>query len=372
MVHVRERRPSFRCTVEPVKLSELGEDGFLARLRDRLPAPGPAVVLGLGDDTAVLDLPQAERTLVTTDVLVEGVHFLRRTLPPRFIGRKAVAVNASDIAAMGGRPVGILMSLMTPAESSVSELMELFDGLIERASGLGADLVGGNLCTSPGPLAVDVTIVGASRRGRIMERRGARPGDAIYVSGKLGASAEGLRLLNEGVALAASGSLIVPNSLRSGPLPLAEQCLRAHIDPEPRLELGAFLCENEVATACIDLSDGLARDLHRLCRASGVGSRIEESALPVHPGVLAWEGLRKRPPLDLALAGGEDYELLFTVRKEGLLERWRQEGSVPITRIGEVIDSREGIRLATREGSERSLEPAGWDHFLPPSSQRGA
>ena len=354
-----------------MKLSELGEDRFIERLRERLPEPGPEVVLGIGDDTAVLDLPKKERTLVTTDVLVEGVHFLRRTLPPRFIGRKAVAVNASDIAAMGGRPVGILMSLMTPVDSNVSELLELFDGFIERATELGADLVGGNLSTSPGPMVLDVTIVGVSRGGKVLERRGARAGDGVYVSGKLGASAEGLRLLNEGMALAASWSLIVPSALRSGSLPLAEQCLRAHIDPEPRVALGAFLCENEIATACMDLSDGLARDLNRMCLASGVGSRIEESALPIHPGVLAWEGLRKRPPLNVALAGGEDYELLFTAGEERRLEDWRQEGRVSVTRIGEVTDSRKGVRLVTREGIERALEPAGWDHFLERNARRG-
>jgi len=350
-----------------MKLSELGEDRFLERLRERLPAPGPEVILGLGDDAALLDLPGKERTLVTIDALVEGVHFTRRTLPPRFIGRKAVAVNVSDIAAMGGRPVAIVLSLIVPVESSVSELMLLFDGFIERSSELGVDLVGGNLSTSGGPMVLDVSLLGATRGGRVLKRDGARPGHALYVSGKLGASAEGLRLLEEGMAFSASGSLIVPNSLRTGSLPLAEQCLRAHMDPEPRVELGAFLCERQIATACIDLSDGLALDLNRLCGASGVGCRIEEYALPIHPGVMAWEGLRKRPPLDVALAGGEDYELLFATGKESKLEEWRATAGVAVTRIGEVTPSGDGIRMVTREGTERSLDPAGWDHFLPRS-----
>ena len=353
-----------------MKLSELGEDRFLERVRERIPEPGPEVVLGVGDDAAVLDLPKKELVLVSTDVLVEGVHFVRRTLPPRFIGRKAVSVNVSDIAAMGGRPVGILMSLITPVDSSVSELLELFDGFIARATELGVNFVGGNLSASPGPIALDVTIVGVTRKGSALKRAGARVGDAIYVSGRLGASAEGLSLLNGGMALSASGSLIVPKALRSGSLPLAEQCLRAHLDPEPRLALGAFLCENEIATACMDLSDGLARDLNRLCRASGVGSRIEERALPIHPGVMIWEGLRNRPALDVALAGGEDYELLFAVGDESRLEDWRQKGGVSVTRIGEVTEPGRGIRLLTREGNERPMEPAGWDPFLQRGGQR--
>jgi thiamine-monophosphate kinase len=346
-----------------MKLSDLGEDRFLERLRERVPKPGPQVKLGIGDDAAALVMPDGEQALVSTDVLVEGVHFTRQTLPPRFIGRKAVAINVSDVAAMGGRPLAVLLSLMTPVDSGVGELLELFDGFIERARELGVDLVGGNLSSSPGPMVVDVTIIGASHGGKLLRRRGARAGEAVYVSGKLGASAEGLRLLNAGLAFSASGALIVPSALRSGPLPLAEQCLRAHIDPEPRVELGKFLCERGIASACIDLSDGLAQDLNRLCAASGVGSRIEEGSLPIHPGVLAWERLRKKPPLELAVAGGEDYELLFTSRHERRLEEWRQEEKVPLTRIGRVTKSSERVRLVTREGRERALEHTGWDHF---------
>ena len=187
---------------------------------------------------------------------------------------------------------------------------------------------------------------------------------------KLNAPEKSLYYLEQ-VSLSNIQPHLVPTALRSGSLPLAEQCLRAHIDPEPRVALGAFLCENDIATACMDLSDGLAQDLNRLCRASGVGSRIEESALPIHPGVMAWEGFRNCPPLDVALAGGEDYELLFTVGEENRLEDWRQEGRVPVTRIGKVTEAGKGIRLVTREGSERVLEPVGWDHFLPRSDQRG-
>ncbi len=346
-----------------MKLSDLGEDRFLERVRDLVPKPGPLVRLGIGDDAAALAIPNGEQTLVSTDVMVEGVHFTRQTLPPRFVGRKAIAINASDIAAMGGRPVAALLSLVTPAETGVGELLELFDGLLAHAGELDLALVGGNLSSSRGPIVVDVSVVGATRKGRLLRRSGARAGDAIYVSGRLGASATGLGLLNEGMVVSASGALIIPSALRGGPLPLAEQCLHAHMDPEARVELGKVLCEQGIASSCIDLSDGLARDLNRLCTASKVGSLIEETALPIHPGVLAWERLKKKSPLDVALAGGGDYELLFTTRKEARLEKLRAELEVPITRIGEVTKASEGIRLVARDGIERVLEPAGWEHF---------
>ena len=346
-----------------MKLSDLGEDQFLERVRERVPRPGPQVKLGIGDDAAALVIPEGEQTLVSTDVMVEGVHFTRRTLPPRFVGRKAVAINVSDIAAMGGQPLAVLLSLATPMDTGVVELLEVFDGLIARASDFGLDLVGGNLSSSPGPVVLNVTVVGATRKRKLLARSRARVGDAIYVSGKLGASAAGLRLLNEGMVFSASGALIIPSALRGGPLPLAEQCLHAHMDPEPRVALGRLLCERGIASACIDLSDGLACDLNRLCTASDVGSRIDEMDLPIHPGALAWERLKKRSPLDVVLAGGEDYELLFTTHKEERLEKWRAEFEVPVARIGEVTKASDGVRLVTREGSQRALEPAGWNHF---------
>jgi thiamine-monophosphate kinase len=308
-------------------------------------------------------MPAGELALLSTDILVENVHFTRQTLPPRYIGRKAVAVNASDIAAMGGCPVGLLVSICVPAETEVEELLTVFDGVIERSSELDIDFVGGNLSQSAGPMSVDVNILGATHGGGMLTRRGARPNDSIYVSGKLGAAAEGLDLLNEGMAVSASGAVLVPQHLREGPVPLAEACLRAHLDPEPRIELGRFLNEHNVASSCIDLSDGLSRDLHRICAESGVGARVDETSLPIHPGVLAWERARRRPALERALAGGEDYELLFTSSEDHMLREWQGERGEIVTRIGVVTDPDEGIQLHLRDGTKRILSMEGWDHF---------
>lgn len=346
-----------------MRLTDLGEDGFLEKLRNRVPAPHPWVKLGMGDDAAALTVPAGELALLSTDVLVEHVHFTRQTLPPRFVGRKAVAVNASDIAAMGGRPLGILVSLCAPVDSEVDELLELFDGIVSRANELEIDLVGGNLSQTPGPMMIDVSILGASHGEKVLTRAGARPGDSIYVSGKLGAAAEGLDLLKEGMAVSASGALLVPASLRDGPIPLAERCLSAYRDPEPRIGLGRFLCKRGAASSSIDLSDGLARDLLRLCRTSRVGARIEETALPIHPGVLAWERVRGRPALEQAIFGGEDYELLFSSSDDEALDEWQEKQEIPITRIGTVTESSEGAKLILRDGVERILEAGGWDHF---------
>ncbi len=345
-----------------MKISELGEDDFLSALSRRFPSDSERVPIGIGDDAAVLAPFEGERLLFATDSLVEGVHFTRQSLPPRFAGRKAVAVNASDIAAMGGVAHAVLLSLCVPEETEVETLWQLVDGAGERAQELDMQLVGGNLARSPGPMVIDVTILGSTVEGRALLRTGARSGEAIYVSGNLGAAVTGRELLRRGAALSPSG-LVVPDALRAGPLPLAEGCIRAHIDPQPRLELGRLLNAREMATSCMDISDGLGVDLRRLCRANGLGARIEESALPLDPGLLAWESAWRGDPLARALSGGEDYELVFTVRSETKLESLREKLPLALTRIGAVGDKDGPLEIRRRDGRVEPLEALGWDHF---------
>ena len=346
-----------------MKLFELGEDAFLRELETRIGSDPERVPIGIGDDAAALAVPPGENILVTTDALVESVHFTRRTLPPKYLGRKLVAVNASDIAAMGGVPLGVLLSLAVPEDTDAAGLWQVIEGASERAGELGMSLVGGNLSRSPGPIVADATVVGATIGQRALRRKGARPGDAIYVSGKIGASVTGLELLEKGAALSPAGDLIVPETLRGGPVSLAEVCIRAHIDPEPRIALGRALNEGETATSAIDLSDGLAMDLARLCRASGVGARVDEASLPLAPGLLGWERSFGRDPLARGLSGGEDYELLFTVGDEKRIEALRETSDVPLTRIGVVREDPGVVEIFGRDGSISSLRPSGWDHF---------
>ncbi len=350
-----------------MRLSELGEADFLRELGARF-TDHPDVPIGIGDDAAAIRMPDGESVLVTVDSLVEGTHFLPSTTPPRFVGRKSVAVSASDIAAMGGRARAAVMSLIAPPEIELASVWEVIDGAAEKCEELGMALVGGNMARSPAGLIVDVTVLGHTVDGRTLKRRGAAVGESSYVSGTLGRSACGLKLLQAGATLSASNGLVAPAHLRSGPLELAPECIRAHLDPEPRLALGVELSARELATACIDLSDGLSIDLVRLCEASGVGARIHESFLPLAPGLVAWEREWERDPVELGLNGGEDYELLFTSTPPlgGGQEAIASVVGVPLTLIGEVVAREPGAPVVSwvrDDGSVEPLETTGWDHF---------
>jgi thiamine-monophosphate kinase len=353
-----------------MRLDELGEDAFLQELAQAASDPKPHVALGIGDDAAVVCLPEGELALFATDALVENVHFRLPQTAPRFLGRKAVAVNASDLAAMGGHPLAVLLSLTTRANEDVTTLRAIVDGVAERADSFDASLVGGNLAVTDGPLVVDVSILGSTEGKRYLKRSGGLANQAVFVSGRIGASACGRALLDAGVVLGSGGGVVAPESLGESPLQHAESAILAHIDPEPRLSLGRALAERGLATACVDVSDGLSIDLHRLCRASGVGARIYESALPLAPALLSWERAFGREPLERALGGGEDYELLFSTSDAKAVEALRDETECPLTRIGELTEQ-QGLVLVQRDGGERRLEPTGWDHFRPGSEGGG-
>lgn len=348
-----------------MKLSELGESAFLEQLRSRFP-PDDRVPVGIGDDAAAVVTPPGEQILLTVDTLVEGTHFTRETLPPRFLGRKALAASVSDIAAMGGAGLAALLSLVVDTDLEVATLWQIVDGAAERADELEMTLVGGNVSAAKGPLVVSVTAAGTTLESRCLRRDGARAGDHVYVSGKIGASACGLELLRKGVVLSSTSSLVFPPSLREGPLALAEPCIRAHIDPSPRLTLGRELSTRQLATACIDVSDGLSVDLARLCRASGVDARIDEQSLPIDPGVLAWERAWARDATARALSGGEDYELIFTARPDADVASLYDGVDVSITKIGELVEAAGpggDVELSRRDGSITALRASGWDHF---------
>jgi thiamine-monophosphate kinase len=247
-----------------VNLAELGEFGFIDRIGRAVPAAGTGVVLGIGDDCAALELPAGELLLTTTDLLIEQVHFRRNWTDWRTLGRKSVAVNVSDIAAMGGTPRHLFLGLAVPAGTRVEELDAFLAGFLEAAGHYGATLTGGDTCGSPGPLMISVTAVGAVPEEQLVRRSGARPGDAVYISGTLGDSGLALQLLLAGEA----------------PDPFLA---RRHHDPEARTDLGRALAQANLPTAMIDVSDGLLADLGHLLKASGVGAAIEAAAIPLSP-----------------------------------------------------------------------------------------
>jgi thiamine-monophosphate kinase len=327
-----------------VKLAELGEFGFIDRIGSAVKA-GAGVRLGIGDDCAALTLPPGELLLTTTDLLIEQVHFRREWTDLRTLGRKSVAVNVSDIAAMGGTPRHLFLGLAVPAEMSVEELDEFLAGFLQAAEHYGATLVGGDTCGSPGPLLISVTAEGAVPEGHLVCRSGARPGDAVYVSGTLGDSGLALQLLLAG------GS--------------PDPCLaRRHHDPEARTALGRALAQATIPTAMIDISDGLLADLSHILEASQVGATIEAAALPLSEPFR--RALAHEPAIhDLALSGGEDYELLFTVppEKEAELAELAKSAEVPVTRIGGITSAEEGLTIVDREGRLIRPRKTGYDHF---------
>ena len=335
-------------------VSDLGERGLIERIRLRLPPPPAAVQVGIGDDAAVVAPERGAFQILTIDALVEGIHFDRRISSLADVGYKALAVNASDVAAMGGAPQLALLSLMLPASTSVADVDALLDGVVEMANDGRIAVVGGNITKSPGPLVVDVAVTGAVRPRTVLTRGGGRPGDVLYVTGTIGGGAAGLDCLRELHDRGPSG------------LPADEalaRCVQRYRRPTPRLRIGALLGRTRAATACIDLSDGLADGVWQIAEASGTGARIDAAALPLDAGARAWFARHAGDPETACITGGDDYELLFASprRFRGRLRAVeRLAKGVPITPIGELTAGRDVVLV--RDGRPEPL-PRGFAHF---------
>ncbi|MBI2187813.1 MAG: thiamine-phosphate kinase [Acidobacteria bacterium] len=316
----------------------------MQRITARLVAPAWLVV-GPGDDAAVVEPERGALDVFTTDVQVEGVHFDRRFVAPDAIGHRALAVNLSDLAAMGARPRAALLSLVLPDALDVATFDGLVDGLLAIASAYRVAVVGGNISRSPGPLVVDVTAIGTVRRRRVLTRSGARPGDRVYLTGTVGDGLAGLE------------------SLRDGGTQMMQAQEQRYLRPDPRVRAGLALGSHRAASACMDLSDGLADAVRQVAQASGAGITIDADALPIADPVRRWHEARGRDPIEAALQGGDDYELLFTSRPahHGRLRgAQRAFGGLLVTRIGEVTRER---RLLLRTGGGSRDLPEGYEHF---------
>jgi thiamine-monophosphate kinase len=340
--------------------ARLSEAWFIETVRRLSARAGPRPIAGIGDDAAILALPRRSETLFTTDFLTEGVHFIAGRTPGEMLGRKALAVNLSDIAAMGGMPHSAVVSIGLPRDTAPAYARAIARGLAEAARRYSVAIVGGDTCAAE-RLFVNVALIGFVEPGRAVRRSGGRSGDGLYVTGALGASAAGLAvLLGRGRR---GGRASVGARSGSGVAAARRVAVRAHLDPVPRAACGRALGLCGLATAMIDLSDGLGQDLPRLCAASRTGAVIVASSVPVSSAATAVLG-RERA-LAAALGGGEDYELLFSARPEwqgliaGLARRLRQ----PIVRIGTLRPAREGIRLLTREGRYAPLPRGAFEHF---------
>lgn len=333
-----------------MKISQLGEQALIKQIADlwgHSPAPDS---LGIGDDAALVKPQEGMWQVITKDMLVEGIHFLLPAMAPADLGYKSLAVNISDIAAMGGLPRHAYVGLALPKETDVAFVLEFYRGMKMAADPFGMRVSGGDTVGSPGPVVISITAQGEVMRENAMLRSGASPGDLLFVTGPLGASAAGLLLLLHQV---------------NCPAEIRQQAMEAHLRPRPRVAEGNFLAQSGAVTAAMDLSDGLVKDLGEICEASGCGATVYQEQLPVHPAAATIAALRNLPSETLALNGGEDYELLLAVRPDAaavLESDYRQRFGVNLLPIGE-ITKEPGTYMITKEGKREKLSFTGFQHF---------
>lgn len=342
MIAARDQGFGIRTQGLAETVADVGERALIERIRARIPAPPNYVIVGIGDDAAVVEPERNALEVLTTDSQVEGVHFDQAFVAAADIGHKALAVNLSDLAAMGAAPRVALLSLVLPPAWPAANVDALLDGMLSLAARARTSIVGGNIARSPGPLIVDVTVTGSVHRRSVLTRAGARAGDELYVTGTLGGSAAGLR------ALSASAASPLRRDERA-----ADKCIMRYLRPEPRTRFGLMLGRNRAARACVDLSDGLADGVRQIGEASGLGAIVDAAALPIEEGATLRD----------ALGGGEDYELLFAVspRMRSRLRNVRRLVSdLNVTRIGRMTSDR--AMLLSRNGSTEPL-PSGFVHF---------
>jgi thiamine-monophosphate kinase len=323
------------------KLFFKSEADFIASIYRRNPRRVVGLTLGIGDDAALVKVPPGQEVILTSDMSIEDVHFISDLHPPRAIGHRALARSLSDIAAMGGTPRYALVSLAISRSIGRTWLEGFFGGLFALARRFDTVVIGGDTSVVEGPTMVDVVLAGLIPRGRAVRRSGANPGDRIFVSGRLGMAALGLRVLT---------------SKRPPRNAVEKAALRAHLFPQPQCALGRFLSEHGLATSMMDISDGLSIDLQRLCKASGVGAELLANQIPT-PAIPDPDD-----PFELALNGGEDYQLLFTVPAAKVSLIPRRFRNIPLHNIGQIRASR-GINITEPSGATRALEPRGYDHF---------
>lgn len=332
-----------------MKLTDLGEFGLIDRIRRALRTGLPAGVTGIGDDCAVIPASGTGCLLVTTDMLVEGTHFIIGSISPRDLGHKSLAVNLSDIAAMGGRPEWAFVSLAIPPETPLAFLDGFYAGLRALARRNGVGILGGDTTRSPHGLVVSITVIGSADRRSIKFRSGARVGDIVALTDSIGDSAAGLRI-------------ILSDSPRDGE---ADRLIRKHNRPEPPLAQGAWLAGRREVGAMMDVSDGLDSDIKRIMERSACGADIHLEKLPVSPALIRRAGAMGLDPLEIAAAGGEDYCLLVTIKPDGfskVSKGFEKTLGATLHPIGAITAPSSGLRYF-REGRAVPRPAGGFSHF---------
>lgn len=334
-----------------MKVGEIGEREIIQRVRRRVGPPAPGVSVGIGDDSAVLAMAPGRSLVATTDLLIESIHFRRRYAMPADVGWKAMAVNLSDIAAMGGAPRFALVAFACAADTPLEEIDALYAGIQAAAEPYGVQIVGGDTSASPGGWVVNITLLGEID-GAPRLRSAARAGDVVAVTGFLGAAAAGLATFES-----LSEPAVSPEDL--------ERVRRAHLRPAPRVAEGMWLGAANGVHAMIDCSDGLATDLGHIASESGVGARVKLDRLPVDPPTLRVAAALGLEPSRLATTGGEDYELLVTLapeKLEALAAGLKAATGTSLTAVGEILPARHEIQFLDSHGRQVALG-GGFDHF---------
>lgn len=336
------------------EISKLGEFGLIDRLSKDIPIKNPSTKLGVGDDAAILCMGDKE-TLVTTDLLLEGIHFDLRYVPLKHLGYKAAVVNFSDIYAMNGRPTQITVSLGISSRFTVEHIDELYAGIRLACEVYGVDLVGGDTSASVTGLVISITCIGEADKDKVVLRSGAKPTDIICVSGDLGAAYMGLQLLERENRVAAGTKDFQPDF--SG----KEYILERQLKPEARKDIVELLAEHGIhPTAMMDVSDGLSSELLHICKSSDVGCRVYEDRIPIDYQTAVMAEEFNMNLVVAAMNGGEDYELLFTVP---LTDNEKIDKLKGVTKIGYITKPELGAAMVTRDGNEIELKAQGWNAF---------
>jgi thiamine-monophosphate kinase len=336
-----------------MELSQIGEFGLIERIKKLVGIQDKGVVVGIGDDSAILRLSPGRLLLCTSDTLIEGVHFDLDMISPKQLGKRAMVTNLSDIAGMGGAPRYAMISVGLTGKVSVEFVDEIFRGLKIAAQSYKVSIVGGDTVHSPSGLIISIAILGEIEEGYAILRSGARPGDEILVTGDIGASEAGLATLK------AATSYQLPDA-RKG------RAIEKHLTPVARVKEGRIIAQRMLATSMIDISDGLVGDINHVCNLSRVGAKIWQARIPISQETRGIARKLKFNPLDFALYGGEDFELLFTAPPEKAreaIEILGKETKTPVSRIGEITPRKEGIQLINSDGSHTKLEHRGYEHF---------
>ncbi|MGP0595155.1 thiamine-phosphate kinase [Nitrospira sp. T9] len=336
-------------------VSTIGEFQLIRALTRGFSAPGPHTLIGMGDDAAVLAHPSSAHLVISTDLLVENIHFSKNTTSFFDLGYKAAVANLSDMAAMGAIPTYILVAVALPSHVKYGDWKDLYRGLSVPCKAHGVQLVGGDTSASHSSLFLAITILGQVTPGQALTRGGAQEGDIIYVSGSLGNSAAGLDYLTHYPSRGKISKLRQPMKFLVG----------RHLQPTPRIALGRLLSSRRLASAALDLSDGLSGDIKHLCQQSHVGALIQEASLPMSPHLISYALKMSIDPLPWALHGGEEYELLFTVspKKQHRLELAVKQLRIPATAIGVITSRGSGVQIAHQDGRTQKLVSQSYVHF---------